>query len=147
MEVQMSPAQVVLALLGMAPVRSLTIQAGKVVVTTLIESRPSAYARVSQNRPPVRRRPHGKKRPRFVAPGYVRVAIPALLGEAQWAEDLEGHLLCLDGVREVRANPHSGRVLIVFDPLVIDYATIDRLLEEHTLSRLEPEQNGVLATA
>jgi ATP-binding cassette subfamily B protein len=69
-------------------------------------------------------------RPKFVVPGCVRVTVPGLWGDGEWAALLEARLLQCTGVSEVRANPRTGRVLVLFDPSIVDYATIARLLEE-----------------
>lgn len=49
-------------------------------------------------------------------PGRLRMPVPGLLGNRRLGLRLERALATLPGIRSVRANPDSGRVLVLFDP-------------------------------
>ncbi|CAL9606583.1 ABC transporter ATP-binding protein/permease [Streptomyces albus] len=65
------------------------------------------------------RRSGGARAPvqvRSVVPGRQRWDVPAILGRPHLAQLVESALSAVDGIHEVRANPVTGRVLLLHDP-------------------------------
>jgi len=61
-----------------------------------------------------------------VLEGRIRVKIPEVKGAPGKAGDVERHVRALSPAIDVRANPVTGNVLLVFDP---DSISKDRILE------------------
>src|SRR4051794_4128960 len=59
------------------------------------------------------------------APGRIRLAVCGLQRNAARARALEAALRDLPGVRIVEASPHTGNLLVVFEP---DHCSTDRVL-------------------
>jgi len=57
-------------------------------------------------------------------PLRVRLEVPGLFGERAKARQIEQALSAIDGIREVRANEHSGTVLRVFDRAPADVRSV-----------------------
>jgi cation transport ATPase len=58
-------------------------------------------------------------------PGRARVHLPAWSGNSP--DDVESYLRRMDGLREARANPRTGNILVRFDPQEL---SADRVLSE-----------------
>ncbi|MBI4496923.1 MAG: heavy-metal-associated domain-containing protein [Chloroflexi bacterium] len=128
----MSPVKLALSVLGTPPVRSLVISTGKTLLADLLgqEERSRQVA-------------HACPRCGWQAEGHtkttqhtaeallprVRLAVPGLRGHAERAADVEAALARLDGVARAQASALTGRVLVVYDPAVVDRAAICRALE------------------
>lgn len=72
-------------------------------------------------------------------PGRLRLRLPGLLGCPRLARRTEERLGQVRGVRSIRANPETGRLLLCFDPAVV---TLDDLGAQLSLPREAPPARG-----
>ncbi|TAK27694.1 MAG: copper chaperone [Chloroflexota bacterium] len=128
----MSAANVILSLIGTNIVKSLAIEAGKSLLTDFLANEGSGQIARRQ----CRHCPWGKNGRRaderraseIVVPGRARVAVPGLQGNPGRAEEVEETLRHLPGVTKVQASHLTGRVLVLFDPALVDLPTISRAI-------------------
>lgn len=52
-------------------------------------------------------------------PGRVRLRVPALKGSPNLVAEAEGRLLVFPGIKKVRANPVTGSLELLYDPVLI----------------------------
>jgi Ca2+-transporting ATPase len=62
--------------------------------------------------------------------GRLRVKVPAVKRSVEQANRIESEIRKLEGVREVKANPATGNVLVHFDHQVLQHTHILDLLKE-----------------
>ena len=56
--------------------------------------------------------------------GRIRIKVPQVKGSYAMAGEMESQLAKLEGVANVKANPLTGYVLVLFDSLVISHYNI-----------------------
>ena len=61
-------------------------------------------------------------------PGRVRYFVPSLKNNQEACDQLEKQLLNADAIHQLRINPLTGTVLMLFDPEKIDLATLTGVL-------------------
>ena len=78
-----------------------------------------------------------------VLEGRIRIKVPAVKGEPQKAAEVERQVGALNSSIEVKANPTTGNVLVLFDPVSISK---DRILDLfRDIGCLTQEQGNTLA--
>jgi copper chaperone CopZ len=70
-----------------------------------------------------------------VLDGRLRVKVPALKRSPAKADEIETVLSKLDGIFQVKANPQTGNVLVLFDSIKLDHQSV--ISELKSLSSFE----------
>lgn len=128
----MSAARLFLSLLGNDLVGSLAAEAAKALVSDVLGngSVSRSIARPC-SRCPWRKmdKAQDSLERESIIPGRARIVVPGLHGNAERAPVVESNVLQLTGVYEARANHFTGRMLVLFEPELVDLPAIKRAME------------------